>query len=128
MQEAVRMEAVDRTRQLAEEVAGLTPDRLSARDLAQLKRLVLDHLGVALRGSSLPWGTALQDWAKTYENTGPCVLLGTALAATAPVAALVNATAAHGLELDDTHDESCRSEERRVGKECVSTCSSRWAT
>lgn len=107
MQEAVRTETVDRTRQLAEEVAGLTPDRLSARDLAQLKRLVLDHLGVALRGSSLPWGAALQDWAKTYENTGPCVLLGTALAATAPVAALVNATAAHGLELDDTHDESC---------------------
>src|SRR3546814_12881262 len=32
---------------------------------------------------------------------------------------------------DDTHDEAAsptiRSEERRVGKECVSTCRSRWA-
>src|SRR3546814_9294026 len=29
--------------------------------------------------------------------------------------------------LDDARVARCRSEERRVGKECVSTCSSRWS-
>src|SRR3546814_15047155 len=31
------------------------------------------------------------------------------------------------LEADETGDYSCRSEERRVGKACVSTCRSRWS-
>src|SRR3546814_15016569 len=35
-----------------------------------------------------------------------------------------NKTEARVVEHTDTHD---RSEERRVGKECVSTCRSRWA-
>src|SRR3546814_13124452 len=29
--------------------------------------------------------------------------------------------------IDLEHQGACRSEERRVGKECVSTCRSRWA-
>src|SRR3546814_2626704 len=34
----------------------------------------------------------------------------------------------HGVvERIDTHDVGGRSEERRVGKECVSTCRSRWS-
>jgi 2-methylcitrate dehydratase PrpD len=67
---------------------------------------LLDHLGVCLRGSDLPWGRALTEWAETYSGTGPCVVFGTRLRTTAPVAALVNATGAHGLEMDDTHDIS----------------------
>lgn len=100
------LNAPDRTRQLADEAIDLEPDDLSAEDIAQLKRLLLDHLGVCTRGSSLPWGEALNDWAKPYGTSGPCVIFGTEFRTPPPVAALVNATAAHGLEMDDTHDES----------------------
>src|SRR3546814_11722864 len=33
-----------------------------------------------------------------------------------------------GKLLPDSGAQGCRSEERRVGKECVSTCRSRWST
>lgn len=96
----------DRTREFAEFVIGLAPDDLSAADRTQLDGLILDHLGVALRGACLPWGVALAKWALPYDGTGPCVVFGTALKVTPPVAGMVNASAAHGMELDDTHDES----------------------
>src|SRR3546814_15367539 len=56
-------------------------------------------------------------------------LLGNAIKFTEPggtirVEAKINA--AGGLDLA-VHDDGIRSEERRVGKECVSTCRSRWA-
>jgi 2-methylcitrate dehydratase PrpD len=96
----------DRTRELADCVVGFGPRDLSAEDLAQLDGLILDHLGVALRGASLPWGVALAKWAAPYDGTGRCVVFGTGLKVTAPVAGMANASAAHGMELDDTHDES----------------------
>lgn len=96
----------DLTRALAEEMTALTFARLAAEDVAQIKRLMLDHVGVCLCGASLPWGVALEQWATTYAGTGPSVVFGTPLRAAPAVAALVNATAAHGLELDDTHDSS----------------------
>ncbi len=105
-QSAANSNAPDRTRQLADEAIALEPGDLGTDDVAQLKRLLLDHLGVCIRGSSLPWGEALNDWAEPYGTSGPCVIFGTKFRAPPPVAALVNATAAHGLEMDDTHDES----------------------
>ncbi len=96
----------DRTRELAGFAAGLTLDDLSPADLAQLKGLVLDHLGVAFRGAHLPWGLELADWSGPYAGSGRSAVLGTGRKVSAPVAGLVNATAAHGMELDDTHDES----------------------
>ena len=96
----------DLTKGLADFVIGLSFDDLSAADTAHLRGLVLDHLGVALAGAKLPWGQALAQWAETYGGTGPSVVLGTNLKVTPPVAGMVNASAAHGMELDDTHDES----------------------
>ncbi len=96
----------DLTFALAEEALALTPESLSTADIAQLKRLLLDHLGVCARGASLPWGEALTTWGRAYDGSGPCIVFGSALKTAAPAAALINATAAHGLEMDDTHDES----------------------
>src|SRR3546814_13547994 len=39
----------------------------------------------------------------------------------------VHAIAHDGMRFDDDLSAVLRSEERRVGKECVSTCSSRWS-
>ena len=96
----------DRTRALAEWVAGLSAADLSSEaDRAQLDKLILDHLGVCYRGAFLPWGDALQRYAQPYAGTGSAVVFGSQLKVIPAVAALVNATCAHGLEHDDTHDE-----------------------
>ena len=95
----------DRTRALADFVAALRMDDLDRRDIDQLRNLVIDHLGVCYRGAALPWGAALRGYAETYAGTGPAVVFGTNLRVAPPVAGLVNASCAHGLEHDDTHDE-----------------------
>lgn len=96
----------DRTGLLAEEMAGLSCGSLSPEDLEQVKRLLLDHVGVTRRGADMPWFRALAGWAATLGNGDGCVIVGTRARAAPCIAALVNATAAHGMELDDTHDES----------------------
>ena len=98
-------ETEDRTRALANWVAGLTMADLSDADNAQLNKLILDHLGVCYRWAFLPWGAALQRYAQTYSGTGRAVVFASNLTVTPSVAAMVNATCAHGLEHDDTHDE-----------------------
>ncbi len=96
----------DLTRALADEMAALSYPTLSAADVTQLKRLALDHVGVCLRGAELPWGIALRAWAARHEGAGGAVVFGSDIKTTPAIAALVNATAAHGMELDDTHDAS----------------------
>src|SRR3546814_13395268 len=41
--------------------------------------------------------------------------------------AIPSVLSGHGLDMDGKHRHAFRSEERRVGKECVSTCRSRWS-
>lgn len=96
----------DRTAALAAWSVSRRSDQLDARDVEQLERLILDHLGCVWGGSALPWGRALVDWAGDYVSAGNSPVVGAAQSASAPIAAMVNATAAHGMELDDTHDAS----------------------
>ncbi len=103
---AVQGAAADRTLALAREVLAIGLEDLEAGDRAQLGRLILDHLACVYRGSSLSWSRALADWARPYDGSGRAAIIGGPLKVGAPIAALVNATAAHGLELDDTHDVS----------------------
>jgi len=97
---------VDRTRVLADWVVARSFVDLRDADVEQLEILILDHLACALRGSYLPWSRALIDWARTYDGSGEAILIGTELRTSALIAGFVNATAAHGLEYDDTHDAS----------------------
>ena len=96
----------DLTAVLAENLAALDGQTLSAADRTQIKRLILDHVGVCRRGAEQPWCLALRDWAGRYDGSGASVVFATALRTAPNVAALVNASAAHGMELDDTHDSS----------------------
>lgn len=70
------------------------------------KLLILDHVGIALRGATLPWGHALTARSRGYSAAGTASVYGTTVRTAAPIAAMANATAAHGLEMDDTHDAS----------------------
>ena len=96
----------DLTAVLAENIAALAYQALSEADRSQLRRLILDHVGVCRRGAEQPWSLALREWAGRYTGSGESVVFGTALRTAPNVAALVNASAAHGMELDDTHDSS----------------------
>ena len=98
--------AADRSLALAREVLAIQLADLDAADRTQLGRLILDHLACVYRGSSLSWSRAMAEWARRYDGAGRAIVIGTPMRAAPPIAALVNATAAHGLELDDTHDES----------------------
>ena len=98
--------AEDLTDALAREVLAFNYRDLTETDRAQLGRLILDHLACVYRGSSLSWSRSLADWARPYDGSGRSPIIGGQLRVGPPIAALVNATAAHGLELDDTHDVS----------------------
>ena len=91
---------------LAEELLALGDTPLSERDLEQIQNLVLDHLGCCYAGSQLAWGRRLQEWVAAHAGTGNAPLLASQTRLAPALAAFVNATSAHGLELDDTHDES----------------------
>jgi 2-methylcitrate dehydratase PrpD len=91
---------------LAEEIVASRSDDLTETDLQQLQKLLFDHLGCCYRGAHVPWGVKMREWAHAEGARGAAGLFGDALQTSVANAAFVNATAAHGLELDDTHDES----------------------
>lgn len=96
----------DHTHAFTAELVALKAADLSAADLAQLERLVLDYCGVAIGGAARPWIAALHGWAERYRGTGPACIVASDIATTAEVAAFVNGAAGHSFELDDTHDAS----------------------
>jgi 2-methylcitrate dehydratase PrpD len=94
------------SRDLAAEMIALDAAALSAKDVAQLERLILDYAAVSLCGSVQPWGRKLRDWARDQNSSGAARLIGSGDLVNAATAALANGTSAHGYELDDTHEGS----------------------
>ncbi len=92
--------------ELAAEMVAIDAVSLTADDIAQLERLILDFAAVAMCGSVQPWGRKLRDWARDQNTTGAARLIGAGARVNAATAALANVTAAHGYELDDTHEAS----------------------
>jgi hypothetical protein len=56
----------DFTASLAEQLAALNPASLGQADRAQIKRLILDHVGVCRRGAELPWSLALRPMGQKF--------------------------------------------------------------
>jgi 2-methylcitrate dehydratase PrpD len=90
-------------------VAALRLDGLPAATVESATALVLDHFGCAILGLTLPWTSAVitaltgaGDLAPAGDHPGAHVY-GRPGAVPAGSAALVNGTATHGFELDDTH-------------------------
>jgi 2-methylcitrate dehydratase PrpD len=69
------------------------------------KDLVLDHLGVSLYGTTLPWTRMVLEFVLA-EHGEPQSTIYASQRVPMRAAALVNGAAAHAIELDDTHDES----------------------
>jgi 2-methylcitrate dehydratase PrpD len=82
-------------------IAGLTPERLPAALGAMAENLVLDIVGlcVAARGTDYVRATR-----EGIDGEGGCTLIGHARTLDSAGAALVNGTAAHGEDFDDTFE------------------------
>src|SRR5512136_2588650 len=91
---------------LATFAAALRFDALPAAVVAQVKLHLLDLLGVALAGSTMEFGAAVQRVAQAMGGPPDCTVIGFYKRMPAAWAALVNGTLAHGLDYDDTHTES----------------------
>lgn len=95
----------NRTAMLCASLASLQYERIPQRVTERAKDLVLDHLGVALHASPLPWSQMVREHVLAQGDRAESTVYGYGAAAPRN-AALANATAAHGIELDDTHDAS----------------------
>ena len=81
------------------EYGDLPQDRLH-----EMKRLVLDHLGVGLNGSRTDSGRIAGDFAVDLGGTPESTVLGRADRVPAVHAAFANAVSSHSIELDDVDD------------------------
>jgi 2-methylcitrate dehydratase PrpD len=88
---------------LASFAASTDYESLPARTIAQAKLSILDTIGCALLGSTLPWGRMLQGLAADQGGHPLAAVWGTNGRTSSTQAALVNATAAHSFEFDDVH-------------------------
>ena len=92
------------TKTLAALVAGLGWDDIPAGVVERAKYLILDGIGCGLYGSVQPWSRIMVDTLGTLDGAGgTATVWGRDVKLSAPHAALTNATAVQGFELDDVH-------------------------
>jgi 2-methylcitrate dehydratase PrpD len=90
------------TAELAAFAVSVTEQSLTDGLVRELKRHVLDQLGVQLACTGLPWIKIVGDYALAHGKPGAATVLGRTETLDAEYAALVNATSGHGFELDDS--------------------------
>jgi 2-methylcitrate dehydratase PrpD len=90
------------TTALVDYLAGCDASRFPQRLHERAKDLLIDHLGVSYAGWDLPWSRLIRERVLREGGAREGTIYGGGRVP-ARGAALVNATAAHALELDDTH-------------------------
>ena len=91
------------TKELIHYLWMLEPSHLAPEVVDRAKYLLLDYLGVAIRGSQTDSAQAVARMVEHAGSTGPSTVIGTPRKASPGAAALANGTSAHSIELDDTH-------------------------
>ena len=94
------------TRDLARFAADLRFEHIPSSVVDHAKLCILDGLGVALFGSTLPWTGLVRDMAISEGATPAASFWGTPHRGSIAQAALVNGTAGHAFEMDDIHKQS----------------------
>jgi aconitate decarboxylase len=89
------------TERLGSFVAELSFKCIPRTTVEVVKMIVLDALGCGLLGCGLPWSARLRETLAKIEAPGDATVWGSELTFSAPTAALLNAVAVHGFELDD---------------------------
>ena len=86
---------------LAAAIAGVTPAKLPARLRAMAENMVLDIIGLCLAARRTDYVQAALDGT---DGEGACTVIGHKRTADSAGAALINGTAAHGEDFDDTFE------------------------
>jgi aconitate decarboxylase len=96
------MNSPSRTSQLASFLTSISFDQLSDEVVQHTKRCVLDTIGCALFGSTLPWSQLLQETLAQFGR-GDAHVWASDRTLPLDAAVLVNGTMVHAFELDDLH-------------------------
>lgn len=99
---------MSRTRELAEAVHGIDFDGLGEAEIEAVRRLLLDHIGVAAAGSVTDSAEAFRRTVGRFAHDESAALpvIGAGATAAAVPAAMANAVAGHSIEYDDVHNQS----------------------
>src|SRR6516165_3015929 len=87
--------------QLAQNIAGLDPARLPQAVRRKCEELLIDGVGLAVTARNEDY---VQSVLAACDDDGPCTAIGHACTLSAAAAALVNGTAIHGEDFDDTFE------------------------
>jgi 2-methylcitrate dehydratase PrpD len=90
------------TAQIAEWVEGATYASIPQVGVDRVKERVIDSLAVMFAGMSVDTGQIISDWVRDIGAREESSVVASDLRTTAAFATLVNATAGHALEYDDT--------------------------
>jgi 2-methylcitrate dehydratase PrpD len=91
------------TKELAAFLAGLEYQNIPSTAIEQAKRCLLDFIGVALCGANDPTAIHIFEFFKRLGGTREATIIRHDHKTSILLAALVNGSMAHGLELDDGH-------------------------
>ena len=86
---------------LADRVAALTPQGIPASVRERAEQLLIDIVGLCVAARGTDYVRAL---LAATDAGGPCTAIGHAATYDAGTAALINGTAAHGEDFDDTFE------------------------
>ena len=92
------------TRELVNFLSALQPAGLAPEVFDRTRYLLLDYLGVAIRGSCAESSAPVSRMIERIAAPGCASVLGKSARTLPGYAALANGTAAHAIELDDTHN------------------------
>jgi 2-methylcitrate dehydratase PrpD len=91
------------TRVLAEYIAGLSYKQIPQEVISHIKFSLIDSLGCALFGSTLPWGKIISSFAKELGKGRGALIWGDGAEVPSTSAPLANGTLIHSFEMDDLH-------------------------
>ena len=92
---------MNETRTLVKFLVGLKYEDLPPEVVAEAKLALLDHFGVGLFASRMEWSKMVCELVEEAGSKRESTVWGNSFKVTAQDAALVNGTAAHGIEMDD---------------------------
>jgi 2-methylcitrate dehydratase PrpD len=91
------------TQALAEYISGLSYRALPQEVIAHVKLCIIDSLGCALFGSTLPWGKIITSFTKGMGKGKGALIWGDGAEVPSTNAPLANGTLIHSFEMDDLH-------------------------
>ncbi len=100
----MKQEIPSYTRDLIGFLTALKPSDLPPEVFDRARYLLLDYLGVAIRGSSAESSAPVYRMLERIAAPGCATVIGKGIRTLPGYAALANGTAAHSIELDDTHN------------------------